>query len=196
MNLKDYTNAALKTESIIDQINVNESQLLAILNILIGAGNMLDDLKKNIFYDRPIDNDKFFKASEQIKHGYFGLNLVEVSGQDKFVDQNSLIDDKIDINPRIFHGIIGMHTEATELLEALVKAIKTGELDKVNVAEETGDSNWYQSILLDSLGQSWQKMLETNIKKLEARYNGSFSSDATNERDLNSERDILENGIK
>lgn len=196
MNLKDYTNSALKTESIIDQINTNETQLLAILNILIGAGNMLDDYKKHIFYDRPIDNNKFFKSSEQVKHGYFDLNLVEAPGQTELVDQNSLIDSKIEIDPRIFHGIVGMHTESTELLEALVKAIETGELDKVNVGEETSDSNWYQAILLDALGQSWQKMLETNIKKLEDRYNDSFSNDSANNRDLKSEREVLENGIK
>ena len=124
------------------------------------------------------------------------LNLEEAPGQTELVDQNSLIDSKIEIDPRIFHGIVGMHTESTELLEALVKAIETGELDKVNVGEETSDSNWYQAILLDALGQSWQKMLETNIKKLEDRYNDSFSNDSANNRDLKSEREVLENGIK
>ena len=191
MNLNEYTEAALKTESKIDQVITNETRLLSILEILIGAGNMLDDLKKNIFYGREIDNEKYFKQSEMIKNGYFSLDLYNQENKE-LVNQNDISGTGLDIDPRIAHSIIGVNTEGTELLEALYTYIKTGDLDKVNTAEEIGDINWYSAILLDALNKDWEKMLCTNIKKLESRYQGSFSNEAANNRDLDTERKILE----
>jgi len=191
MDLKEYTQAALKTESVPESINTNLHRLEAVLNIMINAGNMLDDLKKNIFYGKEIDSDKFFNQSEQIKESYLALPLFDIVNS-KVINQNDVTDDAMTIDPRIAHGIIGIATESTELLEALSAYIKTGELDTVNVAEEVGDNNWYEAVLLDALGQDWETMLQTNIAKLEARYNGKFSSDKAINRDLDTERKILE----
>jgi len=198
MKLEDYTIAALRTESTIEQINTNEERLKALLEILIGAGNMLDDLKKNIFYGREIDNDKFMEAHSLVCTGFENLEVWHRNPNTLMsnmvpIDQNSQIDHNLSIDTRIFHGIVGMATESTELLEALYKQITTGELDEVNTAEECGDSNWYQAILLDSLGQDWEKMLLVNIEKLKKRYADTvFTAENANNRDLDAERKILE----
>lgn len=185
MNLKDYTQAALKTESVIDEVATNKARLLSTIELMIGAGNMLDDLKKNIFYGKPINDEKYEAQFLSVKAATLALSEMGDN-------QNSFTDDNVEIDPRVAHGIIGIATESTELLEALYAYINSGELDKVNVAEEVGDSNWYEAILLDALGKDWETMLQVNIEKLEARYQGSFSTDKAINRDLDTERDILE----
>ena len=52
---------------------------------------------------------------------------------------------KRDYKMRLFHGIIGVSSELSELYTAIVKD------DKTNILEEIGDMFWYMAILADSL---------------------------------------------
>ena len=54
----------------------------------------------------------------------------------------------------IEHGIIGLTTEASELLEALVLSDPETDMDIVNVLEECGDLCWYLAILC--FGYKWE----------------------------------------
>ena len=83
-------------------------------------------------------------------------------------------EDEMSINPRIFHAIVGISTESTELLEALDFSGK--ELDNVNICEEFGDLDWYKAIGCDEFNISWDTILNTVIAKLKARYPENFTS--------------------
>lgn len=99
---------------------------------------------------------------------------------------------------RMLHAFIGIATEAGELLDALKKHIFYGKgLDIVNVEEELGDLDWYQSIAIHALrlnryNTSWEQIWEKNIAKLQARYPDKFTSESAVNRDLAAERAILE----
>ena len=100
---------------------------------------------------------------------------------------------------RMMHAAFGMSTEANELLDMLKKHIYYGkELDLVNIEEELGDSNWYQSEMIDALRQtgydtSWEKIWKKNIAKLNKRYkSGTFTAEEALNRNLDAERTILE----
>jgi NTP pyrophosphatase (non-canonical NTP hydrolase) len=94
---------------------------------------------------------------------------------------------------RLFHGTIGVATESGELLDALKKHVFYGkELDVVNVAEEIGDLMWYINLLLDELDIPMETVMERNIEKLTARYGDKFSAFRALNRDLKTEREILE----
>ena len=94
---------------------------------------------------------------------------------------------------RLLHAGIGLATESAEFLDALNKVIYYGkELDKVNLAEEIGDILWYCAVALDELGVSFEEVMEKNIAKLEARYPEKFTEEKAENRDLKTERDILE----
>ena len=56
-----------------------------------------------------------------------------------------------------------------------------------------GDLFWYLAILADELGFDFEAAMKKNNEKLEARYGKSFSSEKAISRDLDKERDILEN---
>jgi len=94
---------------------------------------------------------------------------------------------------RLLHAGIGLSTEAGEFLDALKKHIFYGkELDRVNLKEEMGDLFWYLAIACDELDVEFEPLMETNIAKLKARYGEKFSEQRAENRDLGTERTILE----
>ena len=98
----------------------------------------------------------------------------------------------------LLHAAIGMSTESGEILDMVKKHIFYGaDLDLVNLEEELGDSNFYQSLAIHAARMkdyytSWEQICDKNIEKLRARYGDKFSEDAALNRDLNKEREILE----
>ncbi len=197
MNLQEYTVAALETESVIDTFTVDQTQLTAVLDATIAAGNLLDVLKKDIFYGLPKTQEKLDARIERM-----AKNAVELAGAGPaaaLVMHPNVVTATpkaplANIDPRVAHAIIGLATESVELLEALRKAIVTGQpIDGVNVLEELGDLNWYHAIAVDALGGNWEKIQETNIAKLRERNKGNkFNAQATIERDVQAERELLE----
>jgi len=91
------------------------------------------------------------------------------------------------------HMVIGISTEAGELLDAYKKHFAYGKnLDIVNVGEEIADIMWYISNLCRIKGIDLEEMMERNINKLKARYPDKFSQEKALNRNLDIERDILE----
>jgi len=91
------------------------------------------------------------------------------------------------------HMVMGISTEAVELLDAYKKHFAYGkELDVVNVGEEIADIMWYISNLCRIKGINLEEMLQRNIDKLKARYPDKFSQEKALNRNLDKERDILE----
>lgn len=94
---------------------------------------------------------------------------------------------------RLLHAGIGLSTEAGEFLDALKKHIFYGkELDRVNLAEEMGDLFWYSALIADELGVDFESVMERNIAKLKARYGEKFTEERAEKRNLDTERNILD----
>ncbi len=185
MNLQNYVLDAIRTESRIDSVNVNIENLVAILNIFIASGNLLDDIKKNVFYNKPIQTEKWDYNNQELKK-----NISNISSGYELNDLNKT---ELSLDPRLFHALIGIATESTELMEAIVKTVQTGALiDHVNIREEIGDIGWYTAIAMDTTNSNWEQILKTNIEKLRKRYPEKFTSSHAIHRDLDAEREILE----
>lgn len=94
---------------------------------------------------------------------------------------------------RLLHAAMGISTESAEILEALTtdKYI----VDIVNLIEEGGDVMWYLSIMFDELGTDYTQAGDTVIDKLRARFPDKFTSEHALNRDLDEERDVLEQSI-
>jgi len=91
------------------------------------------------------------------------------------------------------HMVIGVSTEAGELLDAYKKNFAYGkEIDTINVMEEISDIFWYIYNLCNMLSLDPEKIMQTNIDKLRARYPEMFTEDKAINRDLDTERKILE----
>lgn len=93
-----------------------------------------------------------------------------------------------------YHMIFGMFTEVAELADVFKKNMAYGKpIDWVNVKEEIFDLAWYIAGFCEFNDIDFEKGLDTNIKKLRARYPERFSKEKAIKRDLDVEREILEN---
>lgn len=181
---EQYINDAIRTESLIDEVTTDVSQLFEIATAFISAGNLLDAHKKNIFYGKPFDDSYNFHVNNLYTSAYDISDLYDNQSPDL---------NTINVDPRVVHGIVGISTESTELMEALVTSVLTNsEIDKVNVQEEIFDTMWYIFILCDALKIDLEEAIELGFKKLKSRYPEKFSSDSAINRDVDIERKILE----
>ena len=188
MDLKQYVQDAVRTESRIDEVTVNVLTLQHLLTVFVAVGSMIDQIKKNTFYNKPFNTDKFDEhyrtAVEQLDF-FRPIPHFSHPTDPKFKSA-------LKLDPRLFHAIIGAVTESVELADALEKSIETNTPDVVNVLEEFGDINWYEAIAIDTLGGDFEELLNRNIAKLKARFPEKFTSENAIVRDLDKERAILE----
>lgn len=97
------------------------------------------------------------------------------------------------VNMRLLHAAFGIQTEGGEFTDQLKRHVFYGkELDKVNLTEELGDVLWYVALACNALGIDMQDVMGRNIAKLQARFPEKFTEENALERDLDSERGILE----
>jgi len=91
------------------------------------------------------------------------------------------------------HGAIGMASEGGELLDLAKKRLVYGkEIDIPNAMEEIGDFLHYAAYCCDALGLTFEQCREANKRKLVKRYGEGFSTEAALNRDLEGEREELE----
>lgn len=179
MDLQQYVTDATKTESQIDQLIIDPNFFAGIVQIIIAASNMLDQIKKNAFYGKEFNQD-------QLKMEM--VNIIQSLDQIKPSITDQQIGVEVDYDTRVFHSIVGLATESSELLELLVSE----DFDYVNFLEELGDVNWYQAIGIDAVDGDFNKVLQANIDKLRQRYADKFTAEAAINRDTAAERDVLE----
>jgi len=183
MEFNQYVTDAIRTESQIDKVVVNEMLLTSTIQVLIAMGNVLDQIKKHTFYKKPYDLDAMYT------HLVFAQESLNTLGT--LQDVEILNDERpIGVDTRIFHSVVGIATESTELLEAM--DLYDADLDYTNLLEEFGDIDWYKAIGVDTIGGDWEDILIKNIAKLKARFPDKFTSEDAINRDLDTEREILD----
>lgn len=186
MNFNEFKTDALRTESCPAALNFSREGLAQLLMAGVMMAHIMDTAKKTMFYGKVLDAPKLQAQIEDLQ-----TKLSVLSGTAAVIAEpgESTLHAP---NLRIAHGAIGMFGESGELLEAVLKQLLTGELDLVNVAEETGDSDWYKAIIHDESGVSEEASRAKVIAKLKKRYGDKFSSEAALNRDLAAERTALE----
>lgn len=219
MQIHDYSKAAIRTESKIEKVEgVGAVSLHAALTAVIGVGDVMDQIKKNVFYNRPYDREKladslnaagnalmFLHQTVQPNGGFAdpeqSMDIHRMTQNDSPTGKAITVgpDALAKLDPRIFHVITGIITEASELAEALQLHMEGDDLDLVNVSEEIGDIAWYGfGIFPDASEIPPGQILDTNIGKLVKRYPEKFDDFLAQQenRDLDAEREILEKGIE
>lgn len=179
----DYIEEANRTMSSNVHEGIPAVMVAGVLKQTSDQINALDAIKKKLFYGRPnMSMESAIEIARQV-----GLNMAEI-------DFEKLMpalprEDAI----RIFHGVIGVITEAGEMALALAEAISHGTpLDLVNVAEEVGDNQWYIAATLRAMGRTFDGVHRQNIAKLRLRFPDKFTEHDANNRDLGAERKLLE----
>lgn len=178
MNINEYQKQSERTAPKFPHDLRVDKSIVAALHVAIGnmvsTGVTLDDLKKHIYYGKQIDwIDQIYEAIPNREIQKFNQREAD-----------------------IIHAIVGIATEATELLEALFKMLTTGEFDEVNGIEENGDLMWYQALLLRTLKSSFEQSGAINIDKLYERFPDKFDGDKAIFRDVKKERELLEQRVQ
>lgn len=192
MNTNTLAKLAIRTESVVPDLNNQEAQLRMALNLAIIAGEILDQVKRKIFYGEKggYKPEKLNAAAEK---------LAQIDAFDFTADEFTSMAAKAPaagINTRVVHGIVGVLTEGAELAEALVAALDTGTMDQVNLIEESSDVLWYLTIMQDEFEFPFEGMYQFLIAKLSERYGDKFTDQAATLRDIGSERDVMERFLK
>lgn len=165
----------------------------------VKAAQILDVYKKAIFYNKPAP---MLLAANKITREYDKDNKLNSIGlvRDANKKDTELHEHLSQEQKDILHAVIGIATEAGELIEALIDGFSklqkgvaaTDAFDHVNLREEVGDVLWYVQLLLNSIGSTIPEAMTINDRKLETRYGPAFSESKANERDLSAERTVLE----
>jgi len=93
------------------------------------------------------------------------------------------------------HMLMGMTTEIGELMDPYKKNLAYEKpIDFINVKEEIGDLLWYIANFCNLHSFDIEEIMETNVKKLQARYPEKFDKMLAVQRNLYKERIILEDG--
>lgn len=120
------------------------------------------------------------------------LKQVSRTVSKNYAEINERLDSSIILN--LLHGAVGICTEGGELLDTLKKFIFYGKnLDTVNIVEEIGDVLWYIGLICLTLDIPLEEVMTKNINKLKVRYPEKFIKDNAINRDLQKEREVLEN---
>jgi NTP pyrophosphatase (non-canonical NTP hydrolase) len=99
----------------------------------------------------------------------------------------------LDHNLRLLHAAMGCVTEAGELMDQMKKVLAYGkELDNTNIIEELGDMLWYVQLACNVLGITLFDVMKVNSAKLHKRYPDKFTRQAALNRDLDAERQVLD----
>lgn len=152
--------------------------LVDLLSTMSALGRKLDELKKHVFYNKLFSNP--------------GENLNHEIGD----GQTQLLVNENGRRIKVFHGIIGIITEAGEMADILLGFLCDYEdFDFTNIKEEAGDNLWYLAELLSGSEANFNQVQRSNIAKLAARYGDKFSDYRAINRDLEAERVALEADI-
>jgi hypothetical protein len=171
-----YSEAALSTacpDDLIDlEDRIHRGVLKKSLEDFLLASQVLDHVKKTVVYGKPFPTPMVAGAFPAPK--------------------------PFPVDPQVFHAIVGIATEAGELVQALIKGMYDGKpMDLTNLLEESGDVDWYQALLDSRIEGTQVKRWQSNRDKLARRYakihaKPAFTAEAAITRDLTAERAILD----
>ncbi len=175
MDSKTYLLESARTASAQFHDEIIEPAMLEhALKQAISTGELVDIAKKSLFYGKAIKS---------------GSDIESVSGQESSIEMKAVDQD-------VLHAALGIYTEAAEMLEAVLSAMQGNEFDEVNAFEELGDAEWYMAMMYRALKKTPQEAKTINIEKLTKRYPEKFDSARAIHRNIDEEREILENGHK
>lgn len=188
MTPDQFVKDAIRTESRIPSVTINKQAYTDLVNAFVAIGQVLDQVKKNTFYKKPY-NVVEIKALLRMADASIE-NIREDVDLGFWPNDSGKYDADARVNSRLFHSVIGIATEAVELLEAI--KVDRPDVDIVNLREEFGDLMWYIAIGVDETGGNFDAVLDKVIAKLKARYPNKFTSEEALNRNLELERLILE----
>ena len=183
MNYEQYAPLAIRTAKFISpEMDRNH----AYMGMITEVGELVDAIKREAIYGKPLD---LVNLKEEIGDVFWYLNLLWHTGLDKAVETMdfNFVDpeDPLDVMPKFPEGGA---VDFVIHMAANVGSIATGSMPPsvLQIGLEYLCFNYDLSL---------SDVLETNIAKLAARYGDKYSDYAALNRDLTTERAVLESKV-
>lgn len=164
MNMTTYLEASGRTAAgTLHGHTIRASDMEAILQENVASLKRLDQVKKALFYGREPS-----------------WGIPKTNHEPVEVD---------DVRKDIFHAVIGIATEAGELLELLLDPEKA---TKAKLTDEGGDVLWYLALLFRTIGTTFDAAGERNIQKLAIRFPDKFEEYLAIDKDDDKEKVVFQ----
>ena len=178
-DLEDYSNVQKRVVKY-------QKEAIDLFKEMLLIGIKGDMLKKVIIYGLDPESEDY---SVKLKKHMDAIHKIE-TGE---LSEEVLSSEKF---AKLFHYYLGINTESAEMIQVLLNWVLGVErIDNVGLAEENSDCCWYLARANEVLQTSFESIMETNIRKLAARYPNKFTSESALNRNLDAERAILEAGL-
>lgn len=148
---------------------------------IIDVGAKADLIKKWVFYGKPFTpSDRVGKLHPE--------SAIAKNARNNFDNHDTV---------RIFHAVLGLVTEASEMMEMLKAHLFEGQaLDIDNLIEEAGDQCWYLALVAKACEfHTLDEFMMSNKAKLTARYGDKWTQDSALNRDTSNEMKKLNDSI-
>lgn len=201
MTFEQFSASVLRFESRVDAPRVRVPRVIVLdaLAAFEKITDVLDMIKKAIFYGKPIDAEEIGRSArhatfalETLVHQHDFESLARFEAPPLLSAITSVQEQEL--NMRAMHALLGYCTEAGEISGALSRSIiNRTAIDRVNVDEEFADGDWYKAVWFDVTQQTHGETLRRVSDKLVTRYGDKPYSDAAAlNRNLPAEREQLE----
>jgi NTP pyrophosphatase (non-canonical NTP hydrolase) len=151
--------------------------LQRLIEFSASASALVDLYKKSFYNNEPISADSFELRLGRVRDSIAKLQVSPQSTE--FVDAR---------NTRLFLAMIGIFTEAGELVESTCPINSDVNYTVDSILEELGDLNWYQAIAMNELHVPLETVLAMNVAKLRARYRDKRPGQENDRRDTAAEQ--------
>ena len=173
MDADDYQTQALRTVSTGFHTDVVSGTAVAALisdDAWSYRADALDDAKKSLFYGKSFPTGSHH-VTMAVAGGAGGYEAITVDRSGEYLETLPKG------GPRdALHAIIGVRTEAQELIELLnLSLVDRSRLDPDEVLDELGDVLWYAALLAASQGSTLSEAMRRNVAKLRKRFPDRFS---------------------
>lgn len=195
MNSAEYRANVLMTEAKPERLNIGPDALIHLMGCATLMGEIVDKLKKVIFYGQEPNNSVIAGDALALMNGLDAFCRAQVLMDKDYAKYCSEVGGNIDnINRRLLHSAFGKFGESAELINALMSTIGGAPLDKLNFLEELGDADWYGPIAHDELGVSEECIRTMNVAKLTlVRYaSKQFTGEDAKNRKKQLEREAMQ----
>jgi len=195
MTWKEYLPLAEKTLS--TQFNCSEEIDQKLLHAIIGALTEVEELLANYESGKlVVDVDKQGSVAEESADIFWYLSILfrELNIAEPTTTDHSFVIDSFGINSQ-FDILTEFTKQSLKFLDMLKKKIYYNkEMNTENMINLSMDMFNLMNYYCEAYNINISDILDKNIAKLKARYSEKFSSDRAINRDLETERTILEGG--
>jgi hypothetical protein len=199
MTFEEFSASVLRFESVVGapRETIPAALVIDLLHLFATAADMLDVVKKAVFYGKPLDAEAL--SGMRFVAARVAYNLGPLVDKNAAAHRTPLRVPKLlpsgpVQNMRAFHALLGYCTEAGEIAAALRTSVLNDKpIDRVNIDEEFGDGDWYKAVWFDVTAQTQGATLRRVRDKLTTRYGDKpYSDKAALNRNLGNERAVLE----